>query len=83
MNSIGRGSNAHGLAGLLGFFTFVVSAAPCALLMLVASQWLGRPGLVPVFLLAWCVVAYVIGRILFVPARKLFAKRRENLALIL
>ena len=83
MNSIGRGSNAHGLAGLLGLLTFVVSAAPCALLMLVASQWLGRPSLVPVFLLAWCVVAYGIGRILFVPARKLFAKRRENLALIL
>jgi hypothetical protein len=83
MNSIGRGSNAHGLAGLLGLLAFVVSAAPCALLMLVASQWLGRPVLVPVFLLAWCVVAYVIGRVLFVPARKLFAKRRENLALIL
>jgi hypothetical protein len=82
MNSIGRGSNAHGLAGLLGLVTFVVSAAPSALLMLVASQWLDRPALVPVFLLAWCVVAYGIGRVLFVPARKLFAKRRENLALI-
>jgi hypothetical protein len=51
--------------------------------MLVASHWLGRPVLVPVFLLAWCVLAYAIGRVLFVPARKLFAKRRENLALLL
>jgi chromate transport protein ChrA len=82
LNSIGRGSNAHGLAGLLGLVAFVASAAPSVLIMLVVSKWLERPSLVPVLLLVWCVVAYAIGRILFLPARKIFAKRRENLAMI-
>jgi hypothetical protein len=82
LNSIGRGSNAHGLAGLLGLLTFVAAAAPCALLMMVAAKWLDRPTLVPVFLLAWCGIAYVLGRLLFLPARRIFARRRENLALI-
>jgi uncharacterized membrane protein len=53
------------------------------LLTLVTSKWLERPALVPVLLLAWCVVAYAIGRALFVPARSVFARRRENLALIM
>ena len=82
LNSIGRGSNAHGLAGLLGLIAFVASGAPSVLIMLVVSKWLDRPSLVPVLLLVWCAIAYTIGRILFVPARMIFAKRRENLAMI-
>jgi hypothetical protein len=82
LNSIGRGSNAHGLAGLLGLVAFVASAAPSVLIMLVVSSWLERPSLVPVLLLVWCGIAYMIGRILFLPARRIFAKRRENLAMI-
>ena len=83
LNSIGRGSNAHGVAGLLGLITFLAAALPSVLLTLVTSKWLERPALVPVLLLAWCVVAYAIGRALFVPARSVFARRRENLALIM
>jgi hypothetical protein len=82
LNSIGRGSNAHGLAGLLGLLAFVASGAPSVFIVLVVSKWLERPSLVPVLLLAWCAIAYAIGRILFLPARKIFAKRRENLAMI-
>jgi hypothetical protein len=82
LNSIGRGSNAHGLAGLLGLVAFVASAAPSVLIMLVVSTWLERPALLPVLLLVWCAIAYTIGRVLFLPARKIFAKRRENLAMI-
>jgi hypothetical protein len=82
LNSIGRGSNAHGLAGLLGLVAFVASAAPSVFIMLVVSSWLERPSLVPVLLLVWCGIAYMIGRILFLPARTIFAKRRENLAMI-
>jgi hypothetical protein len=63
--------------------TFVGAAVPAVLLTLVASSWLDRPVLVPVLLLAWCVAAYAIGRALFVAARRIFARRRENLALIL
>jgi hypothetical protein len=82
LNSVGRSGNAHGLAGLLGLVTFVVSAVPCVVLTLAASHWLDRPTLVPVLLLVWCVIAYGISRLLFVPVRRVFASRRENLALI-
>jgi hypothetical protein len=82
LNSIGRGSNAHGLAGLLGFVAFAASGAPSVLIMLVVSKWLKQPSLVPLLLLVWCAIAYTIARILFIPARKIFAKRRENLAMI-
>lgn len=80
MNSIGRGSNAHGLSGLLGLLAFVAAGAPPLLLVMAASRWLHRPSLAPVLLLAWCGVTYVISRLLFVPARAIFARRRENLA---
>jgi hypothetical protein len=83
MNSIGRGSNAHGLAGFLGLVSYVAASLPCAALMLLAARWLNRPSLAPVFLLIWCVVAYGISRLLFSLARKVFQQRRENLALIL
>jgi len=35
-----------------------------------------------VMLAAWCAVALVIGRLLFRPAARIFAARRENLAMI-
>lgn len=82
MNSIGRGSNAHGAAGLLGLLTFAGAALPAVLLVLLATQGLDRPGLAPLLLGVWCVVAYGIGRLLFVPARRIFAARRENLAML-
>ena len=82
LNSIGRGSNAHGLAGLLGFLAFIVSGAPSVLIMLLVSNWLGWPAGVPVLLVVWCAIAYAIGRVLFIPARHIFATRRENLAMI-
>jgi len=83
LNSVGRGSNAHGLSGLLGMLTFVAAAAPCVLILFAASGWLHRPSLAPVLLVGWCVVSYVIGWLLFIPARRLFAQRRENLAMLL
>ena len=82
LNSVGRGSNAHGLAGLLGLLTFLAAAVPCVLLVLLAIKWLDRPALAPVFLLAWCAAAYAVGRLLFVPARRVFSRRRENLAML-
>jgi hypothetical protein len=82
MNSIGRGSNAHGAAGLIGLLSFLGAAVPAVLLVLLATRVVERPLLAPVFLAAWCVVAYGIGRLLFFPASRIFAARRENLALI-
>jgi hypothetical protein len=83
MNSIGRASNAHGLAGLLGMLAFVVAGGSNLLVVVVATVWLKRPALVPVLLLAWCVIAFIISRGLFAAARRIFAARRENLALLL
>ena len=82
LNSIGRGSNAHGAAGLIGLLSFVVSAAPTALLALLALKVLHRPMLAPLFAAAWCVVAYAISRLMFAAARRVFQSRRENLALL-
>ena len=82
LNSIGRGSNAHGLSGLLGLLSFIAAGAPSALLAMAASSWLERPRLVPLLLLIWAVIAYGVGLLLFVPARRIFEKRRENLAML-
>ena len=48
-----------------------------------ATRWMERPVLAPLLLLAWCAVSYGISRALFIAARKIFAQRRENFALIL
>lgn len=82
MNSIGRGSNAHGAAGLIGTLSFVAAGVPPLVLAILATRILGRPMLAPVFALAWCAVAYVIWRILFGIALRTFDRRRENLAMI-
>jgi hypothetical protein len=81
LNSIGRGSNAHGAAGLLGMLAFVVAGAPSVTIVLVATV-LGRPILAPVLLVVWCAATFVISRLLFRPVEALFARRRENLAMV-
>jgi hypothetical protein len=83
LNSVGRGSNAHGAAALLGMFTFVASVAPAVLILLSASRWLNNPMLTLLALIVWCIVTYALDRLLFIPARRIFAKRRENLAMLL
>jgi hypothetical protein len=82
LNSVGRGSNAHGLATLFGLATVVAAGGPCILLTLVASQLLHRPALAPVLLLAWCGLCYGMGRLLFGLAGRAFDRRRENLAML-
>lgn len=82
MNSIGRGSNAHGAAGLLGMLSFVAAGVPPVLITLLAVKGLDRPGLAPVMMAAWCAIAYVIGRVLFNPARRVFKARRESLVML-
>jgi hypothetical protein len=82
MNSIGRGSNAHGLAGLLGLVTFLLAAASNVAVAVAASYWFGRPIVTLGLLLAWCGISVLISLLLFVPARRIFATRRENLAML-
>jgi len=83
LNSIGRASNAHGLAGLLGMLSFVIAGGSNILIVLAATTLLRKPSLIPLLLASWCVVAFIISRFLFVVARRVFAARRENLALLL
>jgi hypothetical protein len=82
LNSIGRGSNAHGAAALLGLGAFLAAGFPSVVLSFLATRVLHQPVLAPVFLAAWCLVAAVIGHLLFIPTRRIFAARRENLGLV-
>lgn len=80
LNSIGTGSNAHQAAGMLGMLAFAISAAPSILLTLTAAKLLHRVDLVPLFLLGWCVTAFALAYLLFIPVRRLVASRCETLA---
>jgi hypothetical protein len=80
LNSIGHASNAHQAAALLGLLSFFVGAAPCAILVLIATRLLHQPSLAPLFVGVWCALAVVVARLLFGPVRKLVASRCEALA---
>ena len=82
LNSIGSGSNAHGIAGLLGIGSVLLAAVPPAGLAILAQVWLERAELTLVVLLAWCAATFGINRLLARPVRALLASRRENLALV-
>jgi hypothetical protein len=81
LNSIGRGSNAHGAAGLLGMLAFLAAAAPGLAIALVTSRGFGRPALAPVTLLLWTAVCFAVSFGLFRVADAIFDRRRENLGL--
>jgi len=81
LNSIGRGSNAHGAAGLLGMLAFVAAAAPGTLLAMLAALALERPLLAPLALVVWIFVSLGISLVLFRLAADIFDRRRENLGL--
>ena len=80
LNSIGTNGNAHQAAGLLGMLAFAASTAPGGLLTFAAVRWMHRPELAPLFLLAWCAIAFAISMLLFIPVRRLVAARIETLA---
>jgi len=82
LNSIGRGSNAHGLAGLLGLLIFVAAGLPGALIAALTLGLLHRPGLTPVAMFAWCGIAVIFSRVLFGGVAVLFDQRRENLGIV-
>jgi hypothetical protein len=82
LNSIGRGSNAHGAATLLGLLAMTVAGALPFAIALVTMRFLGRPGLALILLFAWFVLSVVLCKILFASARSILARRRENLVLI-
>jgi len=80
LNSIGRGSNAHGAAGLLGTLAFAAAGVPNLLLVLLATRVFDRSVLAPVFLIAWAALCAAVSAALFRVAESVFERRRENLA---
>jgi hypothetical protein len=82
LNSIGRGSNAHGAAAFIGFLAVTAAGALSTAVALIATGALGLPHWTPVIMVVWCAICAVVGLVLFVPARAVFGRRRENLALI-
>ena len=83
MNSIGKGSNAHGLSGLLGILGFGLASVPAVAIVLASTTVLHRPWLAPVLMLVWCGIAVVIAALLFGIAERIFEARRENLAMLM
>jgi hypothetical protein len=81
LNSIGNGSNAHGAAGLLGFLSALVAGAATLVVALVARRTLGGY-LSLLVMLIWSGLCVLVARILFMAARPILSRRRENLALI-
>jgi hypothetical protein len=81
LNSIGRGSNAHGLAGLLGLLLFVAAGLPSGLIVALTMGVMHRPGLTPMVMIAWCGIAVFFSRVLFGGVAVLFDQRRENLGM--
>jgi hypothetical protein len=81
LNSVGRGSNAHGLAGLLGLLLLVAAGVPSVLLIFL-SRLAQIPALAPLLLLLWCGIALLGSRMLFRGVAVLFDKRRENLGIV-
>jgi hypothetical protein len=82
LNSIGRGSNAHGAAGLLGTLACVAAGGISLLLVLAATVVLRQPVLAPLLLVAWVAISGVTALLLFRPVATLFERRREDLGLL-
>jgi hypothetical protein len=81
LNSIGRNSNAHGAAGLLGMLCCLAAAAPGMAMTLITARGFDRPTLAPLVLLIWTAVCFAVSLGLFRAAEAVFDKRRENLGL--
>jgi hypothetical protein len=82
LNSIARGSNAHGMASLLGLGVLLLSGLPPALMAAGAIAF-RRPWLAPALIGAWCAVAIVLSHVLFIAVAALFERRKENLIMVI
>ena len=82
LNSVGRGSNPHTLATLIGIVVLVVATLPVVFVVIVSTVFLERSWMTPILLTMWCGVALVLSHVLFGGAAILFDKRRENLGMV-
>jgi hypothetical protein len=82
LNSIGRGSNPHGLANLLGLLLLVAASLPSIFIVVLTTALFHLPSVTPFVMVAWCAVALILSRVLFAGVAVLFDKRRENLGMV-
>jgi hypothetical protein len=83
LNSVrSSASNPHPVAMLLGLLAAAAAGAVPAGIAALAIGVLERPDQVLPLMGVWVVAAFVIGRVLFVPAAAAFGHRRENLVLV-
>lgn len=81
LNRIGRGSNPHSFASLLGLLLFLAASLPSVLIVVLTTA-MDAPALTPIVMVTWCGIALVLSRILFSAVAVLFDKRRENLGIV-
>jgi len=82
LSSIGHASNAHQAAALLGLLTFAASIAPSAAVVVLALRVWDSAALAAALVGVWMVAAVVVSRLLFIPARRIVASRRESLTFV-
>jgi hypothetical protein len=82
LNSIGRGSNAHGLATFAGMLVMLAAGIPAAALTFAFTRIVRAPVLALVFVCGWCLLSLVGSRVLFGVVARIVERRRENLAMI-
>lgn len=79
LSSIGHASNAHQAAALLGLLAFSGSVAPCVVLVILALRIWHSAALAAAFAGGWMLLALLLSRLLFIPARRIVASRCETL----
>ncbi len=82
LDSIGRHGNPHGLATLLGLMSWLLAGVATLSAAVAAMYFLRSPVARVAAAVVWCGVSAAVGRALFVPARRLFSARRDNLAML-
>jgi hypothetical protein len=82
LNSIGNGSNAHGIAGVVGLAAYAAAGGVPALIVFVSVVLLQRPVVGLALMVAWCGIALILSRLSLPVVVAIVDKRRENLGII-
>jgi hypothetical protein len=80
LNSIGRGSNPHGMANFLGIVSAGVAGVPSILIGVLTAGVFGSPTWTVLAMLGWCALSLGLSLFLFRLVAMLVEARRENLA---
>ncbi len=78
----GRGGQPHAAANVISLLVGAIAIAPVVAWLALARSWPDQPWLAPLLPLAYLGVAAVVSRALLPIAARVFAARRDNLALV-